>query len=69
VRPCRVGAIAREARGLFRGVSVWRVAFGAFGAGGFISAFGLTVAELETPGVLQGCGGGGCEVSHSKVRP
>jgi hypothetical protein len=56
VRPCRVGAVARGARGLFRGASVWRVAFGAFG---FVGAFGLTVAELKTPGALQGCGGGG----------
>jgi hypothetical protein len=48
------GAVARGARGLFRGASVWRVAFGAYG---FIGAFGLTAAELETPGALQGGGG------------
>jgi hypothetical protein len=54
-----VGAVARGARGLFRGASVWRVAFGAFGADGFVGAFGLTVAELKTPGALQGCGSGG----------
>jgi hypothetical protein len=45
------------------------VAFRAFGADGFVGAVGLTVAELEAPGALQGGGGGGCEVSYSKVRP
>jgi hypothetical protein len=67
-----MGAVARGARELFRGASVWRVAFGAFGTDGFVGAFGLTVAELKTPGAPQRCGGvrvGGCEVSHSKVRP
>jgi hypothetical protein len=52
------GPLQEEQEGSFAGHLFGGWLLGAFGADGFIGAFGLTVAELETPGALQKCGGG-----------